>query len=100
MESTLVEEQEEENDEKKGGTVIGNAGRLKQLYNKTRTVTKKYDKVKSGYDNVNNAKNKVQKGYRWFKSGEVNPAPPIANQQLFLQAAVNMASRSATVPQA
>ena len=99
MESTLIAEKEEEKEEKKCGAVTGNPGRLKQLYNKTTSVKEKYGKVKSGYDRANKAKDTIQNGHRWFKSGEVHPTPPTATQQLSTQAAVNMVSQSATVAQ-
>jgi len=99
MESTSTDEQEKKEDENKCGAVRGNIGRLKQVYDKTTTVTKKYDKVNSGYDSINKVKNKVQKGHRWFESGEVHPASSTATQQLSKQAAVNMLSRSTTAPQ-
>jgi hypothetical protein len=97
MRSKLADEQEKE--EKKCGAPLGNTGRLKQLYDKTTTVTKKYDKVKNGYSSVNNAKNKVQNGCRWFESGEVHPTSATAAQQPPKQAAVNMVSQSVTVSQ-
>jgi hypothetical protein len=95
MNSKSTNEQAEEEDEKKSGAPLGNTGRMKQLYDKTTTVTKKYDKVKNGYNSANNTKNKIQKGYRWFESGEVHPTSATATQQ----AAVNTVSQGATVPQ-
>ena len=98
MESTFTDEQEKEEDDKKCGAALGNTERLKQLYDKTTTVTKKYGKVRNGYGNVNNAKNKVQEEYRWSKSSEVHPTFATATQQLSKQAPVNMMSQRATVP--
>ena len=96
---TFADAHEEEEDEKKGGAAAGNLGRLKQLHDKTTTVTKTYGKVNSGHDNVNKMNSKVQKGCRWFESGEVHPISSPASQQLSKQVAVNMVSHSAAASQ-
>ena len=99
MEWTFADAHEEEEDEKKDGAAAGNLGKLKQLHDKITTATKTYGKMNSGHDNVNKMKNKVQKGYRWFESGEVHPTSSPATQQLSKQVAVNMVSHSAAPSQ-
>jgi hypothetical protein len=100
MESALTDVQKEEREEKKRGAVNGGAGNVKQLYDKTKIVKDKYDKVKSGYDNAISAKDKVQQGHKWFKNAEVHPTSSTATQKLTTQAVTNMMAQSATVLQA
>lgn len=99
MESTPTDEQEKKEEEKKCDAVHGNIGRLKELYDKTTTMKKKYDKMNDGYDSINNVNNKVRNGHRCFESDKVHPISSTATQQLSKQPAVNMVSQSATVPQ-
>jgi hypothetical protein len=97
MESTPNDEQKKEREEKERGFAAGSGGRLKQLFDKAKSVKSKYNTAKSGYDNTNSAWNKVQQGCRRLKSGEVHPTSQTATQQLSMQAAANMVPQSATV---
>jgi hypothetical protein len=97
MQSALTDEEKKEREEKKRVVATGSVGKVKQLYDKTKTAKGKYDKAKSGYDNAISTRNKVQQGYKWFKNGEVHPTSSTATQQFTTQAAANMVSQSATV---
>ena len=66
MNSKITNGREENKDEKKSGVAVANTGKMKQLYDKTTTM-------KKTYSNVNNARNKASKGYRWFESDRVRP---------------------------
>ena len=96
MTSTHTGEQKEEGEDKKRVPVAGGVGKGKQLYDKTKIVKDTYDKGKSGYDNAIIAKNKVQQGYKWFKSGEVHPTSSTTTKQFTTQATANMVPQSAT----
>jgi hypothetical protein len=101
MEPTLPDEQkEEEREEKKRVVATGGVGKVKQLYDKTKVVEGKYDNAKSRYGKAISARDKVQKGQKWFKSGEVHPTSSTATEQFSTQAATNMVPQSATVMQA
>lgn len=80
MASKYNGDQEKEEDDQQCGIAPNNLMKLKQLHDKTTMVTKKYDQVKSGYNNVNNVKNKAQKQYNWVKNGKVQPTSSIASQ--------------------
>lgn len=87
MKSKITDERKEKQDEKKSGTALDNTEKLKQLYDKTAIVKKKYD-------SVNNAKNKISKECGWFERNEVRPIS--TTQKPPNQTAANTVSQSAT----
>lgn len=79
IETTAYDEQKEK---KKGGATIGSGSRLKQFYDKGNIAKGRYDKA-------NTTRNKVQQGFRWFKSDKVHPVS---------QTTTNMIPQSAIAP--